>query len=44
MGNIADAALTDIWKNQFNQLRATHADGQWQSLPLCQQCRAWHRP
>ena len=44
MGVVGQLPITEIWQNRFGQLRQCHATGQWNTQPLCNTCREWHRP
>ena len=44
MGRVGERPMVDIWRDRFASLRACHAAGRWDELPLCGGCREWHRP
>jgi hypothetical protein len=44
LGTIGTNSIEDIWTGHMGALRHDHADGKWQSHPLCAACKDWHRP
>jgi radical SAM protein with 4Fe4S-binding SPASM domain len=44
LGEVGKAALTQIWRERFGEMRRDHQSGKYVSLPVCRNCTEWHRP
>ena len=44
MGQLGSAALSEIWRENFEKLRADHREARWSRHDLCKGCHEWHRP
>ena len=42
IGDVCEKSISDIWRNQFDELRTSHKRGC--AAGICGGCREWHRP
>jgi hypothetical protein len=43
MGRVGVDSIEQVWRERFSALREEHQQGRF-SLPVCSNCKEWHRP
>jgi radical SAM protein with 4Fe4S-binding SPASM domain len=42
VGSLAEQSLEEVWGGErYERLRRLHAEGQWDRLPICNDCDTW---